>query len=289
MRRVARHSGSVLRPWFASLALALSLPLVACEAGPLPTTGTLTTETFHSAILDDDYVLRVRLPPDYDEQTDLDYPLVIQLDPTYAGLQEYAITTGLISQHAADGDWPEAIVIGIDYPEPGTRERDYEPEEPAVPDYAGEGADRFHRVLRDEILPYIETTWRVDPSQRILIGHSKGAVFAWYSAFRHAPPELPLFAGIVAADAGLGEILFTHERWHDERSDSLPIRLYAARAVYNGAGQKVGFDAMIDRLIEHDYQGFELVHEEFETDHGGVIVPAFEAGLAHVLAEGGQP
>ncbi len=262
--------------------------LAACQVEAPPATGTLSTETFHSDIVADDYVLRVRLPPDYAADPDVSYPLVIQLDPTFVGLEQYAITVGLISEHAGAGDWPEAIVVGVDYPDPFTRERDYVPDDPADPEYGGEGADRFYRVLRDEILPYVESEWRVDPTRRILVGHSNGAVFAWYSAFRHDPPEAPLFAGIVAADAGMPELLFTHERWHSERSDSLPIRLYAARAVYNGAGQKIVFDAMIDRLAERDYQGLDLRSEEFETDHGGVIWPAFEAGLDHGLA-GAQP
>lgn len=262
--------------------------LLGCDAEPLPATGTLSTETFHSAIVDDDYLLRVRLPPDYDEQPELDYPLVIQLDPTFVGLEQYAITVGLISQRADAGEWPEAIVVGVDYPDPATRDRDYLPEDPADPDYAGLGADRFHRVLRDEILPYVESRWRIDPTRRILVGHSNGAVFGWYEAFRHAPPEPPLFAGIVAADAGIDERIFVHEGWHAERSDSLPIRLYAARAVYNGALQKIVYDAMFERLEQRGYLGLALAHEVFETDHGGVVGPAYAAGLEHVLA-GAEP
>ena len=259
-----------------------------CQEGPLPATGTQTVETFASEIMDDEYVLRVRLPPDYDEDDTITYPLVIQLDPTYAGLEEYAITVGLVSQRAATDEWPEAIVVGIDYHDPTLRERDYVPIVPPDPEFGGEGADRFYRVLRDEILPHIEAQWRVDPEQRILVGHSNGSVFAWYTTFRHAPPEAPLFTGVVAADAGFDEVLFTYERWHAERTDSLPIRLYASRAVYNGAGQQVVFGEMIERVQAHDYTGLDLEFETLETDHGGAIVPSFEHGLAHALL-GGQP
>jgi pimeloyl-ACP methyl ester carboxylesterase len=264
----------------------LGLALLGCSEGPLPATGTLTVETFTSAIVDDEYVLRVRLPPDYDEDPGASYPLIIQLDPTYAGLEEYDITVGLVSQRAADGEWPEAIVVGVDYHDPFLRERDYVPLTPPDPEFGGDGADRFYRVLRDEILPHLEAEYRIDAEQRILVGHSKGAVFAWYTAFRHAPPEPPLFHGVVAADSGLEEYLFTYERWHAERSDSLPIRLYASRAVYNGAGQQVVFEAMLERL--DGYAELELVSETLETDHGGAIVPSFEAGLAHALRQG-QP
>lgn len=267
----------------------LGLALLGCSEGPLPATGTLTVETFSSVIVDDEYVLRVRLPPNYDEDPSVVYPLIIQLDPTYAGLEEYDITVGLVSQRAAAGDWPEAIVVGIDYHDPSLRERDYVPSVPLTPpdpEFGGDGADRFYRVLRDEILPHLEAEYRIDAEQRILVGHSKGAVFAWYTIFRHAPPEPPLFHGVVAADAGFDEYLFTYERWHAERSSSLPIRLYASRAVYNGAGQKVVFEAMLGRL--DGYAELELVSETLETDHGGAIAPSFEAGLAHALQQG-QP
>jgi hypothetical protein len=264
----------------------LGVALLGCSDGPLPATGTLAVETFASEIVDDEYLLRVRLPPNYDDDPSVDYPLIIQLDPTYAGLEEYDITVGLVSQRAAAGEWPEAIVVGVDYHDPFLRERDYVPETPADPEFGGDGADRFYRVLRDEILPHLEAEYRIDAEQRILVGHSKGAVFAWYTAFRHAPPDATLFHGVVAADGGLEEVLFTYERWHAERSISLPIRLYASRAVYNGAGQQVVFDAMIERVGE--YTDLELVSETLETDHGGAIVPSFEAGLAHALQQG-QP
>lgn len=275
-----------LRPFVLLGLVSLGCISLGCAEGPLPATGTLTVETFTSAIMDDDYLLRVRLPPGYDDDPGAAYPLIIQLDPTYAGLEQYDITVGLVSQRAAADEWPEAIVVGVDTEDPYLRERDYDPLTPPDPEFDGEGADRFYRVLRDEILPHLETTYRVDAERRILVGHSKGAVFAWYAAFRHAPPEPPLFHGVVAADAGLQEILFTYERWHAERSTSLPIRLYASRAVYNGAGQQVVFEAMIERLDKYD--GLELVSETLETDHGGAVVPSYEAGLAHVLAEG-QP
>jgi hypothetical protein len=257
--------------------------LIGCAEGPLPATGTLTVETFASTIVDDEYLLRVRLPPGYDDDPSALYPLIIQLDPTYAGLEEYDITVGLVSQRAAADEWPEAIVVGVDYDDPSLRERDYVLIDPPDPEFGGDGADRFYRVLRDEILPHLEAEYRVDTNQRILVGHSKGAVFAWYASFRHAPPAPPLFQSVVAADGGLEEVLFTYERWHAERSTELPIRLYASRAVYNGAGQQVVFEAMMQRI--EGYADLELVSETLETDHGGAIVPSFEAGLAHALLE----
>jgi predicted peptidase len=264
-------------------ALLATLATVACTEEPWPTTGTRETERFHSAKVDDDYVLRLRLPPGYDPDGATKYPLVVQMDPTYAGLQELDITSGLVSQHAADGDLPEAIVLGVDYPDPTTRERDYDV--PADPDPAFEsgGADRFYATLRDEILPHVEAEHAIDPMRRVLLGHSNGAVFAWYVAFRHEDGTPPLFAGIVAADNGYDQQLFTLERWHAERATDLPLRMYVTHAMYNGAAQKRGFDWMRERLEGRDYPGLELEMHELETDHKGAIWPSFEDGLAFTL------
>ena len=34
------------------------------------------------------------------------FPLILQLDPTFVGLQQFAFSAGFVSEHAAAGDWP---------------------------------------------------------------------------------------------------------------------------------------------------------------------------------------
>jgi uncharacterized protein len=264
------------------ISLVLLAGLAACAEELPPITGRVEVENFDSAIVGDEYVLRVRLPPGYDE-SDSAYPLVVQLDPTFVGLEEFATTAGLASEHGADGSWPEAIVLGVDYPDPFTRVRDYALPDQLDPDFGGDGADLFYAALRDEIVPWAEERYRIDPAQRVLVGHSMGATFAWYTAFRHAPPDPPLFAGVLAIDTGIDEALFTCERWHAERSTALPLSLYSASAAYNGASEKITVDAMAERLAERGYENLALLMETFETDHGGIIQPGFERGLDFIL------
>lgn len=268
----------------AMVAFALLLHGASCGDTPYPATGEQSQETFRSEIVADDYVLRLRLPPGYTEDASRLYPLVVQLDPTFVDLKEYAITVGLVSHHGARGEWPEAIVLGVDYPDPFTRERDYALPDPPDPTFGSDGADAFYRALRDEILPHVEGRYRVDPARRYLVGHSNGGVFAWYAAFRHDPAAgPPLFAGVVAADNGYPEALFTYERWHAARGGDLPLRIFATRAIANGAGQKIVFEAMIDRLRGRGYPGLVLETAVLETDHGGAVWPSFERGLAFLL------
>lgn len=256
----------------------------ACVAPQPPEiTGAVAEEEFRSSLVDGDYLLRIRTPPDLDESGS--YPLIIQLDPTFVGLRQFDWTAGLVSTYAASGEWPEAVVVGVDYPDPFTRERDYRPPEPPDPAFGGEGADRFYRVLRDEILPYLQDTLPVAADRRLLVGHSNGGVFGWYTAFRHTPPEAPLFVGVLAADTGLEEVMFTYERWHAERADNLPIALFATHALYNGAGQKIVHDAMAARLRARGYSDLRFTDELLETDHGGAVRLSYEPGLAFLLKE----
>jgi predicted alpha/beta superfamily hydrolase len=55
----------------------------------------------------------------------------------------------------------------------------------AIPSGNGLG---FMQFLRRELIPFIETDYRADPSARTLLGHSMGANFALYTLFH--PPDL---------------------------------------------------------------------------------------------------
>ncbi len=268
----------------------LILPLVLLGCAPpqtLPATGRVFTETFAAVGVDDAYLLRIRLPPGVNADDAGTYPLVVQLDPTFVGLAQFDTTVGLVSSHAADGDWPEAVVVGLDYADPyAGRERDYRLPDPLVPTFDGEGADRFFAVLRDELIPHLQATLPVDPARRTIVGHSNGAVFAWYAALRHDPGTPPLFSGYVAADGGIGQDLFTLERWHSERSTTWPVRLYASYALYNGASQAVTFEGLVERVEARGFADLQLRTESFDTDHGGSVVPSYEHGLDFVLGGG---
>lgn len=273
------------RPSLFGLAF-LCLFSVGCAPDFPATTGTVTEETLHSQLVSDDYILRVRLPPGYEADPSKKYPLIVQLDPTFVGLHEFDITTGLVSQYAAMGRWPEAIVVGPDYPDPNTRLRDYVLPKPLSPSFSGQNVDLFYRVLKEEILPHVEGKYRIDAAQRILIGHSAGATAVYYSTFRHAPPLSPLFSGAIAADDGIEEGFFTIERWHYERTNTLPMKLYATRAYWNGAVQQIPYRAFVDRIRSRNYQGLSFAEETLDTDHGGAIRPSFEHGLDFIFGGG---
>lgn len=273
--------------WKTLWTLAASALFSASCTPEFPTvTGTVSVEPLHSKLVNDDYLLRVRLPPSYETDPTRRYPLIVQLDPTFVGLHEFDITCGLVSEHAGEGRWPEAIVVGPDYPDPNTRLRDYVLPKPLTESFSGQNVDLFYRVMKEEILPYVEAKYRIDSTKRILIGHSAGATAVYYFTFRHAPPEAPLFSGAIAADDGIEEGFFTLERWHAMRTDSLPIKLFATRALWNGAVQEVPYRALVSRIQSRNYQGLSFAEKTLDTDHGGAIYPSFEQGLDFIFGGG---
>lgn len=280
---MGQHSPVSLRSCAGWLVVASSVSM-ACGPQPLPATGTLSTERFVSEVVGDEYVLRIRVPPDYDPAGTTTYPLVLQLDPTFAGLEQYDITVGFVSDRAASGEGPEAIVVGIDEDPPVQRDRDYLPQPNPRPDFSGAGADRFYTMIERELVPHLESQHAIDPTRRYLVGHSNGGVFAWYAALRYDPDD-PLLAGVIAVDNAFPEALFTHERWLSERADDVSMSIYATRAAYSNGFQRSTYEAMVERVEARGYPSLKLRTRTLETDHGGAIWDSFRDGLVFLLED----
>lgn len=140
----------------------------------------------------------VKLPEGYDPAAS--YPAIYLTDGD--SLYPMLAPTHLFLTY--DEPVPPAIIVGIAYgsfnPEKGNmRHVDFRP----PPEGA---ADRFQRVLADELIPEIERRYRADPSRRVLVGQSRGGAFVLYSAF--TAPDL--FWGRIASNASLtpGEEIF---------------------------------------------------------------------------------
>ncbi len=131
----------------------------------------------------------VRKPEGYDDAPD-SFPTVYALDGdvTFPMLAPYHLLL------AFDTGVPEALIVGIAYgtldPEKGNyRSHDFSTP-PFSPDYGlggaedeTKGAAAFHRFLTDVLVTKIEQDYKADPRRRILIGQSRGAHFALYSAY----------------------------------------------------------------------------------------------------------
>jgi predicted alpha/beta superfamily hydrolase len=134
------------------------------------------------------YDVQVALPRGYGEGTER-YGVLLVLDADYA----FPVAHGIVD-HLADRDRIRPlIVVGVAYPGntyPRTyrlnRTRDYTPVRSAegygdgVQDVSG-GAGAFLSYLADELLPWLDRTYRTAPGDRTLVGHSYGGLFGTWT------------------------------------------------------------------------------------------------------------
>jgi predicted alpha/beta superfamily hydrolase len=125
--------------------------------------------------------IRIALPESYG-QTTIAYPVLYLLDGSPQKLVDAAAIVRFLA--SARNRIPEMIVVAI----PNTnRNRDLTP---------GPGAAKFERFLGEELIPWVERSYRAAPD-RILVGHSLGGSFAVHALLN----RVELFAAYVAISA----------------------------------------------------------------------------------------
>ncbi len=149
-----------------------------------------TRVPFPSKVLGTDLVLSVHLPPGYEPGAER-FPVLYDLDSS----QTFAQTAGTVDFLSRPGveNIPEMIVVCIP-PLPGDyyvptpfEERGSEPQ----------ASDLFLTFFRDELMPFIERTYRTS-GYNILFGHSVGGLFTTYALFTQ--PDL--FSAGIASSPG---------------------------------------------------------------------------------------
>lgn len=150
-----------------------------------------------SAAAEHTYHVYVRVPADYDE-SDVRLPAVYLLDagvtfPLIAGYQRYLESSEEV---------PKAILVGVsygtnDWRQGNNRGHDFTAPSPEREHYGG--APDFQRMLRDELIPWVERHFRADPGRRVIFGQSLGGQFVLYTA----QTEPRLFWGHIASNPAL--------------------------------------------------------------------------------------
>lgn len=133
-----------------------------------------------SRILSEKRTLDITLPHGYDTSSER-YPVLIVLDGEF----EHEIAAAVARFYASSSMLPRTIVVGV---RNTNRARDLTPAPVAgfrAPTEVGQagGADKFIALLADELLPFLDRTYRTAP-MRVLVGHSLGGLFALHAITR---------------------------------------------------------------------------------------------------------
>ena len=134
--------------------------------------------TLKSSVLNEDRVISIYLPRDYDISSQR-YPVIFLLD----GETHFHHTTGAINFLSSQGIIPQSILVSIKNID---RNRDFSPvHDNRIP--TSGGAAKFLNFLSDELTPFIKKNYRTS-NFSVIIGHSFGGTFITYSLLEK--PEL---------------------------------------------------------------------------------------------------
>lgn len=142
--------------------------------------GSLEERNLFSTATNSSFLLSVYLPPTYTD-TQKKYPLMILNDASLViGLAQSTFDCLTMLQEI-----PEAIVVGITYPQDNNLEiarnrfRDMTPTHSDGFEPSGK-ADSYIAFIKNELLPYIENNYRVDTTDKCFFGHSLGGLLGAY-------------------------------------------------------------------------------------------------------------
>ena len=237
-----------------------------------------------------EYLINVHLPLTYGMNQD-SYPVIYYTDAFFAT----EIVTGTKKILEVSGKIANTILVGIshegDFMEfVSNRSRDLTPTHvpqdkvsvypEATP--ASGGADKFLAFIENELIPLVEKEYRVDASDRGLIGSSYGGLFAAWTMINR--PEL--FQRYIFASPALywdDNLFFRQEEELWQKTQTLNAKVYIS------AGEKElepflqSVMRFRERLIEHDYKGFEFTYHILrERDHADQYMEALLNGLEYL-------
>ncbi|AWF82083.1 histidine kinase [Microbulbifer sp. A4B17] len=270
----------------------ISLLSCSINAGPLITKISESFElagskiyTVDSEILERKYDLYVKLPKNYSEDNTKNeiYPVIYLND----GPHTFKVASGVT--HFEDMD--KAIIVGISFAhgENGqfSRVRDLTPMvDTGWKRYTTGGAKEYLKFIEKEVIPFIEGIFRVDPTRRILSGHSLGGSFgAWVLLTK---PQL--FSSYILTSPSLwfkDEMIFDLEDKYASHNNSLAVNVYIATGALETTKKGRMRNDMVDghkrffaRLQSRNYRGLKLNGEIVNgTDH----FSTFPVGLAKGL------
>ena len=213
--------------------------------------------TISSSYTNDEYEIYVSLPFGY-EKADTTYPVVYCLD----GDVGFGMTTDMCRLLNVGKELPELVIVGIAYGAyPGqkgnNRERDYTPTTVPNKPHSG-GARNFLDFIRNEIIPKIESDYKVKPSNRTIIGVSLGGLFGLYVLFH----ENEIFQNYIICSPSIwwdNKILLQLEKSFSENHSELPIHLFLSIGSLEGQDNMIlPWQELIRAIESRRYSGLSM-------------------------------
>lgn len=257
----------------------VGLAVLHAESAPAVTLPNTELRSLTSKEIGQTFDLLVRLPDDYGT-SGKNYPVLYVLDGWHFPFMAFLANNNIYSERMRP-----VIMVNLSYPvgvnPMGPRARDFTPTHFVEREPSSGGAAAFLKFLAEEVIPYVDRTYRTDPSDRGLLGHSYGGLFALY-ALTQRPA---LFQRIVAASPVVDwdhRWLFTAAR-QTLKDLPQPVRLDLSAADAKDVTGVPEFEELLTSIGTG-----RLVHRLTiypGENHNSIRTFSFPAGLYWVYAE----
>jgi hypothetical protein len=254
----------------------LGLPLAGCGGGGSSSSdsagaaeGSRSSKLISSRITNTDYALNIYLPP-ASAGAPASLPVIYALD----GESWYETLANL-----AESTRMRAIVVAINTA--GQRSRDFVPANACTS--AGGGNVAYFNFMRNELIPFVESSIGGSPNRRILFGHSHGGSFVLYAMFAEAPGRQS-FASYLASDASISCMATEAYGWEQSYAASyneLPVRLHLSCASLGNYAANVDYSQVITR---RNYQRLSYKSQAYTGTHSGIVPQVLAEALPFALA-----
>jgi predicted alpha/beta superfamily hydrolase len=230
-----------------------------------------------SALQGEEYPVMVHLPDSYGRTTHA-YPVLYVLD----GDAHFHHASGVVAFLAQQQRIPEMIVVGIGNT---NRTRDLTPptDDAGMRANGAGGADRFLRVLGEELIPEIERRYRT-LDYRVLAGHSFGGLFALH-AFTTRPEVFQSYVVISPSTWWNGQSLVNGVPGFLATRRDLRASLYITTG--NEGGEMLASAQRLAEILERDAP--ETVEWTFRhmpaESHGSIPHRTLYDGLETMFAD----
>lgn len=237
------------------------------------------TVQLQSKILKESRSLLISKPPGYDGSTDR-YPVLYLLD----GETHFQYTSAMVNFLADDDRMPEMLVVGVDSEDVKHRTHDLTPPSSDETDNrfspGNGGAEAFLSFIEDELVPFIDKTYRTRP-YRLLVGHSFGGLFGVYCLVK----KPHLFNGYIAADPSLDwnkRATVTEAESFLSSTNQLQADFYITDAGEAGGTEP----AIVAALRKKSPSGFRWHYDQMkDEDHMSIPLPSIYRGLEVIFEE----
>lgn len=225
------------------------------------------------------------LPESYTGDNNVNYPVIYLLD----GYWNKQSIGGFYKNLRYDNIIPEAIIVSIEYPETienlnNQRMKDLTPKFDQGFGTGGD-ADAFLQVITQQLIPYIDSNYRVDKSRTILTGHSLAGLFTLYAMYKN-PGQFTHYAAISPSALWADEYLLEVDTKYSTNNHSLEAQVYMTYGTDEYAPYVQALKRYIEQIQAENYDNLDLTLASVEgMRHTGMTSEGFIRAIVWAFSD----